>query len=58
MFQLNLMIKLSFMEIFHIVAKMFSKSSAAVLLYVEKGLMTAVLIVISPSVDSCYVYVS
>ena len=36
-FQLYLMIKLSFMEIFHILVNMFSKSSAAKLLYVVKG---------------------
>ena len=36
-FQLNIMIKLSLMKIFHIFEKMFSKSSAADLLYVGKG---------------------
>ena len=38
MVQLDLMIKLSFMEMFHFFANMFSKSSAAELLYVGKGL--------------------
>ena len=36
-FQLYLIIKFSFMEIFHIFADMFSKSSAAELPYVGKG---------------------
>ena len=36
-FQLFLMIKLSFMEIFHIFANMFLKTFAAELLYVGKG---------------------
>ena len=36
-FQLYLIIKLSFMEIFQVFVTMFSKSSAADLLYVGKG---------------------
>ena len=36
-FQLYSIFKLSFIEIFHNIAKMISKSSAADLLYVEKG---------------------
>ena len=43
-FQLYLMIKRSFMEIFHIFANMFSKLSAADLLYVGKGLEKSMLI--------------
>ena len=37
MFQLYLTIKISFMEIFQVFVTMFSKSSAADLLYVGKG---------------------
>ena len=38
---LNIIFSVSFIEIFHILPRMFSMSSAADLLYVEKGYNTA-----------------
>ena len=43
MFKLELVIQLSFVEIFHIFVKMFSKLHAADLVYVGKGLKQIVI---------------